>query len=498
MYIKLFIAICIALAAAILVRGDIMFHTDIARDFLLFEDIIANNHLTLIGPRSGGISGVFHGPLWLYLNTPAYILANGNPTLIGWFWFLLVILTGIGVYITGKKLFSPQVALVASALYASCAITFAPLLFNPFGAVMLAPIYFYFLVRYLRNNKMIDLTITLFTLGLIIQFQIAFGGPLLLITSALVLPTFFKSKQYTHILSYLILLIPLSTYFAFELRHDFLQTRAVLAYITQPKIDDDFSWAMFFLKRAQGFLWNGIGLYTIPRMNVLLMGAFIFFYLKTYPRLSKRDQLPYRTFICLYGGFWLLTLLYHGEIWGYYTWPFLPIIAIIMASIITILPHRLFYLLLVSVALLNFGIALKGLVQMKPGKINQSSWRFYEKRATTVFTDAPQKFGYFIFTPDQFGYSDRYAIHYVQKNYPNKQAQENVKMDTVYLLVAPPPSDRPFFNHVWWQAERVKITKKPVKRWNDGYGFFTRRYMLTTKEQQIQPDSTLIHSLIFR
>src|SRR5579863_1660833 len=98
--------------------GDLLFHTDIARDFLLIQDIAINHKLTLIGPRAGGIPGTFLGPAWLYLNVPAFLLGNGNPIVVGYFWLLLV-LTGFGVvfYIT-KKIYNYEVAVLATMIFA--------------------------------------------------------------------------------------------------------------------------------------------------------------------------------------------------------------------------------------------------------------------------------------------------------------------------------------------------------------------------------------------
>src|SRR3989338_6375482 len=52
--------------------GEIHFFNDVARDFLLFGEIDAKK-IMLIGPRSNA-SGLFHGPLWSYINYPAYLL----------------------------------------------------------------------------------------------------------------------------------------------------------------------------------------------------------------------------------------------------------------------------------------------------------------------------------------------------------------------------------------------------------------------------------------
>src|SRR3989338_3294329 len=94
----------IILASRWILDGNIFFHTDIARDFLLLEDLADNKNLTLIGPRSGAIPGLFHGPLWLYLNLSAFFLGGRNPVVVGWFWVLLYILS-IGItYYVGKRL----------------------------------------------------------------------------------------------------------------------------------------------------------------------------------------------------------------------------------------------------------------------------------------------------------------------------------------------------------------------------------------------------------
>ena len=91
-------ALFVVISAWYILHNTIIFHTDIARDFLLIEDIVKNKPLTLIGPRSGGIPGVFHGPLWLYLNVPAFLFGGGNPVIVGWFWLGLSLVNLFIVY----------------------------------------------------------------------------------------------------------------------------------------------------------------------------------------------------------------------------------------------------------------------------------------------------------------------------------------------------------------------------------------------------------------
>ena len=73
---------------------DVLIHTDVARDLLVVREMVENKQITLIGPRSS-IPGVFHGPLWYYIYLIPFILTHGNPVLMGWFWFTVVLFAAI-------------------------------------------------------------------------------------------------------------------------------------------------------------------------------------------------------------------------------------------------------------------------------------------------------------------------------------------------------------------------------------------------------------------
>ncbi len=223
------IVICIIMASWFVIHGDIYFHTDIARDFLLLEDMVKNKPITLIGPRSGGISGVFHGTLWLYLNLPILILS------------------------------------------------------------------FLYLIVY-----------------------------------------FFKRKRYHHFLSFSILLIPLSTFILFDIRHNFLQLKAIMNFLSAGKDLGKINLQSFFLSRIKGILIDGfvmmsekywfliLASITIPLILVLLK-------IVSNKKFKNRDL--YILFFYFYLGFWLITFFYKGTIWSYYYWPTLPLAVIIFSSL---------------------------------------------------------------------------------------------------------------------------------------------------------------------
>ncbi len=499
--IAIFILFNVLFAAWNVLHNDILFHTDLARDFLLFEDIVKNKPITLIGPRSGGIPGLFHGPLWMYLNIPAFLIGKGNPVVVGWFWvFLYVVYLGI-VYIVASKLFDRKVGVMSLLLASATSVSAVPGLFNPFGAVMLSPIFFYFLYQYLQREKVLDLLISLFILGLIIQFQMAFGIPILFLTFLYLCYKSIKEKRISHLFSFFILIIPLSTHILFELRHQFLETKSFLQYLASGKSQKLIDVFNVFVSRIKGFSLESLSMIAGAEWWLLIPFMLVFYigFIKIFRNKKSNKKIIYTLFFYLFAGFWILTLLYKGVVWGYYFWPFLPLLIIMFASLYKNVNKTIFYLVFVAILLFNFVQNVRGVQSAKNffGK-DGSSWRFNYDLAKTVFKDAPDEFGYYIFTPDLFGYSPRYAFNYVQDKQPDKKAYPFTKKRITYLIITPPPDDRLFLNGEWWRENQVKITRKPlwIKRYEKG--FKVEKYELDEEELKVESDPNLIQTLFFR
>jgi len=487
-----------------MIRGSIIFHTDIARDFLLMEDILISKKPALIGPRSGGISGVFHGPLWLYINLPAYIIGQGNPVVVGWFWVFLFILSLCVTYWVGKKLVSKDVGLTSVLFVAISTSGSISSLFNPFGAFILSPFFFFLFVRYLQKQKVKYLLLCLFILGLIIQFQMAFGVPILVLASIPLLRSIIKSKKYLHILTPLILLIPLSTFILFDLRHQFLQTTSVMNYVrgveNMGKLKvSDVNFLLFIYSRVKEMTFSGIGMFTSGNVfiSIFALLLILFFFIRVFPRKQNKlkDILFYIPYF--YIGYWIITLVFKGTIWSYYYWPFFPILAIFFATLF----HRqsnkyLTYLLITIFIFINGFFSLKSIISEKGNYIRTGSWLFYFSQAKTIYQDTKEDFGYYIYTADQYGYSSRYAMNYGQKLYSKNKAYPYQKKQTTYLIIF--PSTNPYTSEHWWKKNQVKIDQNPDKVFKFSDGSYIEKYVLSDEEQKIQSDQNLINNLIFR
>lgn len=482
-----------------MIRGSIIFHTDIARDFLLMEDILISKKPALIGPRSGGIPGVFHGPLWLYINLPAYLIGRGNPVVVGWFWVILFCLSLFTTFWVGKKLFSEEIGLTASFLVAVSASESISSLFNPFGAVILSPLFFLFFLSYIQKQKAIHLLLCMLTLGFIIQFQMAFGMPVLVLSLIPLLFTIFNKKKYKHILTFLILLIPLSTFLLFDLRHQFLQTKSVLNYIqgTENMGKLKLSPLIFVFTRMKEMLLSSVGMFSRGKLlvSIFLLCLILFAFYKILNKKSK-TKIVYLYALFFYVGYWILTLVFKGTIWGYYYWPFLPILAIIFAGFIQNHNTKVVFTIFIFIAIFNGFLLLQGILYEKNNYVRTGSWLFYFTQAKKIYEDSQGDFGYYIYTADQYGYSSRYAMNYAQKLFLKNEVFPYEKKQTTYLIIF--PSTNPYTSEHWWKKNQVKIDRKAdtIFKFNDGS--YIEKYILSPEEQKVESDQNLIHNLIFR
>lgn len=209
-------------------HGEIHFFNDVARDFLLLREIDSKK-IMLIGPRSNA-SGLFHGPLWSYINYPAYRLGKGNPVVVAWFWFLLAIVSlGIGFYVA-KKLFGTLSAFVFVLLYSTNLITHTNGMFHSEAPIFLTPLLYFSIVIYAKYKKIRYLLFHLFIVAMIIQLNVGVGIPILILSGLLTIYLIVKNKSWKHLFAYLLVPILLSNFIVFDLRHDFLLTKSAYAF----------------------------------------------------------------------------------------------------------------------------------------------------------------------------------------------------------------------------------------------------------------------------
>lgn len=472
--------------------GDVFYNEDIARDLLLLEDLVTKRSITLIGSRISVIGGLFHGPLWLYLNLPAYLLGHGSPLVMGIFWLLLYLGLLIITYYVAKKLFNSYVALFSILLLTSTSYSYV--FTNTYGALLVFPLYFYFFNLYLKTLKLKNLFMTFFLCGLLIQFEVAFGGPILILSILYLLVYLYKKKRIYHLASLAIIFLPLSTYLLFDLRHGFLQIHSIINYFTAhshsfPKLP-----LASFIFQHFGMIFNKsleMMTYGSFYLNILIVGVFFYVLLVA----KKKDKLHYsilKSFLFLYVGFWIISLIYREGMWPWYYNEFITVLVIIFCSSLRFLNKYVFIILFL---LLYFPGINKKISQFATDKTfkdkSEYSWQLYNTMAQAVYGDAPKEFGYYLNEHDLLGYRTRYALHYAGRRYVNK-GFENVKKRTTYLVMGNE------LDNLWWKKERVHFIKDPVQKLNLNRLYTIEKYQLDEKEISVPSDPNLINSSFFR
>lgn len=509
--ILLLIIFNIFLASRWIIDGNLFFHTDIARDFLLLEDIVDNKHLTLIGPRSGAIPGLFHGPLWLYLNLPSFILGQGNPVFVGGFWVVLYILSIYITYSVGKRMFGKEEGLLSALLLSTVTILNVRSLFNPYGALLLFPLFFYFFLRFLQNQKLKILILSLLILGFIIQFQMAFGVPILFLTLIYLIFYSLKKGKLSHLVSLPILIIPLSSFLLFDLRNNFIQFNSVKSYLLGSQSHGKLNLDLFQIgtMRIKESVTNGFGMITQNNLylTALLLILFIAGIYLSYKKKSN-FRTSYITGSFFYLGFWFFTIFFKGPVWNYYYLPFIPLLILIFVSLRDKINIVIFYMIFILIYAVNLQAAIADINTYNPNLLEQdvSTWQFNKFVAEKVFEGEESEFGYFIFTPDLYGYSPRYALNFYQKH-NQKKAYPYQKKSVTYLVIAPPPVYGKDPNSIWyqkntnselWKSNDIRINREPESKILFENGFVIEKYSLSDEDIKVEPNPYLIKDIFFR
>lgn len=497
------ILVAIGLSAVYVAHGDIMYDADIARDFLILQEI-SEKKIVLIGPRSGAAPGLFHGPLWSYLNYPAFYLGQGNPVAVGWFWVVLSVgLVGSCVYI-GRRLFGAVPGLLFAAWVAIRMISFTRGNFNPHGALVIVPLFLYMLVRYRATKRLKYLIIHVLLAGALIQFQVAVGGPFLVLSLLYVGGNVVRrALPPKHLAAYLLLLITFSTYIIFDLRHDGLMTKAVLHYTQRSSgytllaLKQAF-WERFRLLSDQGTFFLPQLLASVGRQKIIFVGLVLFaLFLKC---LKKPVRYPLLWFF--YIGYYALTLLHRGGMGVYYYFPLFPLAFMLPFTIWEHIPKRLGYAIVIPFLALNLVYEVNLLQQdvQLIGK-RQMSWQFHNNIARDIFDAArDREFGLFIYAPDVQGYRSKYPLVYQDRLHEDKAMQPYQKLPETFVLLAGPPEYA-----LPWESNpqnfldnSARIWVQPKQRWQYADHYVLHRYALSAQDMAVSFDYDLNNWLHFR
>lgn len=207
------------------------FGFDQARDAYAVKEILSGD-LKITGPPTAN-EVIHHGVLYYYIFAPFYLISQGDPATVSLF---LRILNAAGVFILFLlvyPVFGVAVAIFSSLLFAISyeQTQFSLFLNHPSLAVISVLIFYLGLAIWIFRNKISGLPLSLFGLGLSIQFE--FVEIQLITIFILFLLVFRKSipqlglKEIT--LGLVAFIVPLSTYLISEIKNGFPAIRQGLS-----------------------------------------------------------------------------------------------------------------------------------------------------------------------------------------------------------------------------------------------------------------------------
>lgn len=471
-------------------NNDITFTADVARDFFLFAEI-STKKIVLIGPRSS--AGLFHGPLWTYLNYPAYFIGQGNPLAVGWYWLFLIVLFLFGSYYIAERLFNKTVAYLYVLMESVYMAFHTHLMNNPHGALLVLPTAFYFFIRYWETLKLRYLIAHLVMTSFMVQFQLALGIPFLMLSFAAIVYKSFRSGKKAHLLAYSLLTVLLGNFIIFDLRHNFLLSRLVLDFISPTQHGQTFNYLSFVYDRVRLML-SAAEIVRLDRgyRNLIIFLMLLFF---LYQQIKdNKYKTVYLSFLYFYVGFFLLSFIDKGPLLYFYLFPLFPFVHLIFASFVLSRYKKFFLIIFFAIFIFNVSTLITDTRETKKyiGK-DASSWKFLYNLAAKVYEGPEKEFGYFVFAPDIVGFGPKYAMRYAGQIY-KKPAYSFQKKPVTYFVIEP----HPYYKSDWWRVNKVHLTGSPASAVTFPNGYKIEKYNLTSAEIQIPTEPDIDLGIFFR
>lgn len=217
------------------------FQGDEGRDALVLWQMIIEKKFTLIGPGTS-IGNMYNGPLYYYLVLPSFLFAGLSPVGPSVFVALLGVATVWFIYKVGSEWFSPMAGSTAAVLYAlsPTVIIYSRSSWNPNVMPFFSLLCIYALWKVYKGEKMWWLIVSFSSLAFAIQSH--YLGLLLIPT--IIFWWFLtwrhlanngseaKFKQFS-VYSIMIFSFLMSPILLFDLRHKFINLKAMWAFFSQ-------------------------------------------------------------------------------------------------------------------------------------------------------------------------------------------------------------------------------------------------------------------------
>lgn len=509
-FLILIIFIAFLLRSKLYFLGDFNYNLDQSRDLLLVKDIVEKHKLTLIGGRSG-FGGIFHGPLWLYIILPFFIIAKGNPffTLVPLYIFFDIGLIILGYYLI-SILFNKTAGLIfALFLSISGSLVGSSLNFSNSNITpLIFLIYLFLAIKFLRgkNNYLV---LILFTTGIGFQFQSAFAIFLLPLTFMLI---FLKNKLPNlkiFILSAASFVLSLTTFLAFDIRHHFLMTQSALKILTgkTPPMAGYKEFASFGFRIIDRF--NGSINYffrpfygdnlIVKTLTVVILVSLIAMIVKNKKQdLFKKEVFFLFSIPILY---FSIYVFYPYPLWSHYT-------NALTVSSCLLLSLAISKLLKLKLKYISISLTVFFLILLTPifawifqnYFFNVKTGGGYKKQllvAQYIFNDAKNMpFGYLVYDHGQLTYNMDYLMWWLANEIYHVPLINN-KQPITYLIIYTPPAYAKN-GPVYWKKDVIKTQGTIIGKKVFSKDISVEKLRIDNINKESPVDQNYFQNLIFR
>ncbi len=424
------------------------FTYDVGRDMLALWNIVHLHKLPLIGATTG-LPGIFYGPWWYYLLTPFFIIFSGNPQGIAFLMALIGIASIILGYYFGKRLGGELLGLIMAALISISPnlISLSSQIWNP----NIAPLFVIFVLLVLfkiykgekRNSQLYY-----FLLGILLAFnidlEIVFG---LLFSAGIVLSVIFTMKRKILLKNILFFIIGALIIFAprilFELRHQFLMTKAFIGFFSHTSSSGT-SLSIFEFFNRLGILFDQFNS-TLAGGNLALGALCLLFTVICLVLFYKKSDKTIKNFIntslIVIFVFIAGTIFFSHDIWPHYLVGVPVFYVLLFAISLYLLGKKTSLLIPTAVAIVIFFINLNPIVLYKTvtGPLWIGDASVYRNQLAVIdytYRQANGKnFKYVVYTPPVYDYTYQYLYLWYgpQKYHYSPSVQSNL----AYFILEP-------------------------------------------------------------
>jgi len=399
------------------------FTYDVGRDMLALSSIVHLHKIPLIGATTG-LPGIFYGPWWYYLLTPFYIIFSGDPRGIALTMSLIGILTMLLSFFVGKKIGGITLGLIFASVFSvsGTMIALSSQIWNPNIAPLFVVLILLILYKIFEKNKK-NKVFLYFPLGVLlalsIDIEIVYG--LLLSTGIILSLLLIRRKLNLKSLIFFALggIIVIAPRIIFEVRHQFLMTKALVTFLLSGSSSHNFPAIFSNLIDRINILFSQFAS-AIAVDNKLLAGLEIVFVVFAIALFYKRSDVIIKNFIKVSLTVILIFLVgitfFSHDIWPHYLVG-LPVFYLLLFAIAVYLFAKNFSVKLAGlIALLVFLINLNPYSLMQ--SFNKPLWEgdasVYRNQVAIidyVYKEAAGKpFKYVVYTPPLYDFTYQYLF----------------------------------------------------------------------------------------